>query len=349
MTRVLALFLPKGNCRVISYTDRRLGSEAIMSTSISSTPKQPLGPPENLRYVFVISRHGQRTPIMRCQNLPKNEPVDYGQLTAAGREQTFKLGQFLRHRYEAFLRDCDSSGQVLATHVSLDRCRDSIRETVRGLGVPGVPISTDPARYDVPFQASVNANMGKALKGPGRGKFETLGDLVYFVAEKTGAPWRNNADKFLVMDSLVTYVLNGNPVPDWAMPMWEDLLWADRTVFAQLLVGYERPFAASVLGRVLDTLAEKFEKRVESPDRMHIFSMSDTSLFSVLKLLNESHDVRPCFCASIMIEVYNDGTEVRVRVLYRTQDEPCLIPNKLGNPCELSKFLEFLRVIISTS
>ncbi|KAL1436518.1 hypothetical protein MTO96_049617 [Rhipicephalus appendiculatus] len=324
MTRVLALFFPKGSRRGGSYTARRLGSAAKMSTSGSSAPKQPHGPPDNLLYVFVISRHGQRTPIMRCQNLPKNEPVDYGQLTATGRDQTFKLGQFLRGRYEAFLRSCDSPGEVLATHVSLDRCRDSVRETVRGLGVPAVPISTDPTRYDVPFSGSVNANMDRALKGPGRGKFETLGDLVHFVAEKTGAPWRNNTDKFLVMDSLVTYVLNGNPVPDWAKSMWEDLLWADRTVFAQLLVGYERPFAAYVLGRVLDTLAEKFEERVEGPDRMQVFSMSDTSLFSVLKLLNESHDVRPCFCASILIEVYKDGQEVRVRVLYRAEDEPCL-------------------------
>lgn len=320
-----------------------------MSASGCAAPKQPLGLPDNLLYVFVISRHGQRTPIMRCQNLPNKESVDYGQLTSTGRDQTFKLGQFLRDRYDEFLRGSDSPGQVLATHVSLDRCRDSVRETVRGLGVPVAPITTDPMRYDVPFFGCVNENMDKALQGPGRGKFKTLGELVHFVANKIGAPWRNNADKFLVMDSLVTYVLNGNPVPDWAKPMWDDLLWADRTVFAQLLVGYERPFAASVLGRVLDTLSERFEKRVAGPDRMHVFSMSDTSLFSVLKLLNGSHDVRPCFCASILIEVYKDGRGNSVRVLYRTQEEPLLVPtNNIENPCELSKFLEFLRGILNT-
>ncbi|XP_037519232.1 uncharacterized protein LOC119396203 [Rhipicephalus sanguineus] len=184
-----------------------------MSASSSASPKQLHGVPDNLLYVFVISRHGQRTPIARCQNLPKKEPVDYGQLTAKGREQTFKLGQYLRDRYDAFLRGSDSPGHVLATHVSLDRCRDSVKETVRGLGVPAAPISTDPTRYDVPFLGSVNDNTDRALEGPGRGKFKTLGDLIHFVAEKTGAPWRNNTDKFLVMDSLVTYVLNGNPVP----------------------------------------------------------------------------------------------------------------------------------------
>ncbi|KAH7948289.1 hypothetical protein HPB52_020233 [Rhipicephalus sanguineus] len=214
-----------------------------MSASSSASPKQLHGVPDNLLYVFVISRHGQRTPIARCQNLPKKEPVDYGQLTAKGREQTFKLGQYLRDRYDAFLRGSDSPGHS----------------------------------------------------------------------------------------------------------MWEDLLWADQTVFAQILVGYERPFAAYILGHVLDALAEKFEERVKGPDRMHVFSMSDTSLFSVLKLLNESHDVRPCFCASILIEVYKDGNVNRVRVLYRAEDEPCLVPtNKVENPCELSEFLEFLRGILNT-
>nr|XP_050027405.1 testicular acid phosphatase homolog [Dermacentor andersoni] len=323
-----------------------------MSASGSAAAKQPQGPPDNLLYVFVISRHGQRTPIIRCQNLPNSEPVDYGQLTAKGREQTFILGQLLRDRYKAFLEASDtraSDGQVVATHVALDRCRDSLKETLRGLGVPTAATSADPTRYDVPFLGSVNDNIDKALKGPGRGDFKTLGDLVAFVAKKTGAPLRNDRDKFLVLDSLVTHVLNGNPVPDWAEPMWEDLMWADRTVFTQLLVGYERPFASYVLGRVLDTLSDKFEKRVERPDRMHVFSMSDTSVFSALKLLDGSHDVRPCFCASILIEVYGDGPTERVRVLYRAQEEPYLVSmDKIENPCELSKFMEFLRDVLKT-
>lgn len=318
-----------------------------MSTPCSAAAKQPQGPPDNLLYVFVISRHGQRTPIMSCQNLPKSEPVDYGQLTAKGREQTFILGQLLRDRYKAFLEASDTPGQVVATHVGLDRCRDSLKETLRGLGVPAAATSADPTRYDVPFFSSVNDNIDKALKGPGRGDFKTLGDLVAFVAKKTGAPWRDDRDKFLVLDSLVTHVLNGNPVPDWAEPMWDDLLWADQTVFAQLLVGYERPFASYVVGQVLDTLADKFEKRVERPDRMHVFSMSDTSVFSALKLLNGSHDIRPCFCASILIEVYGDGPTERVRVLYRAQEEPYLVStDKIGNPCELNKFMEFLRDVL---
>ncbi|KAL1479446.1 hypothetical protein MTO96_034822 [Rhipicephalus appendiculatus] len=285
-----------------------------MSSTVSAAQNQPQGPPENLLYVFVISRHGPRTPVIPCKKLLKKDPVDYGQLTEKGREQTFKLGQFLRDRYRVFLEaSIEKPGQVLATYVDLDRLK---------------------------------ANLDKALKEPGRGSFVTLGDLTAFVAEKTGAPLRNNIEKFLVVDSLVTYVFNGNPVPDWAKPMWDDILWADQRVFVRSLVGYERSFAAYVLGRVLDTLAVQLEKR---PDKMHLFSMSDTSVFSVVKLLDTSHAGRPCFLATILIEVYKDGPKDFVRVLYRTKDEPCLVPiEKLGNPCELIKFLEFVRSVLKT-
>lgn len=318
-----------------------------MSATVPAAPNQRQEPPDKLLYVFVISRHGQRTPVMPCEKLPKKEPVDYGQLTAKGREQTFRLGQFLGDRYKTFLGAIDKPGQVLATHVALDRCRDSVNEIVRGMGVPAAATTADPTRYDVPFQESVNRNMDKALKEPGQGNFATLGDLIGFVAEKTGAPWRNNGDKFLVMDSLVTHVFNGNPVPDWAEHIWDDLLWADQRVFVRSLVGYELPFAAYVLGRVLDTLTVKFEKNIERPDKIHVFSMSDTSVFSALKLLDPSHDGRPCFCASILIEVYKDGSKDCVRVLYRDKEEPCLVPvDKVGNPCELIKFLEFLRGVL---
>ncbi|KAH7962946.1 testicular acid phosphatase [Rhipicephalus sanguineus] len=321
-----------------------------MSATVSTAQNQRQGPPENLLYVFVISRHGQRTPVIPCKKLFKKEPTDYGQLTANGREQTFRLGQFLRDRYKLFLEASGKTGQVLATHVGLDRCRDSVKETLRGLGVPAAATNVDPTVYDVPFLLdSLNANLDKALKEPGRGNFATLGDLIAFVAEKTGAPLQNNTEKFLVMDSLVTYVFNGNPVPEWAKPLWDDLLWADQRVFVRSLVGYEQPFAAYVLGRVLDTLAVKLEEGVERPDKMHLFSMSDTNVFSALKLLNTSPGGRPCFCASILIEVYKDGPKDFVRVLYRTKDEPCVVHmEKVGNPCELIRFLEFLRSVLKT-
>ncbi|XP_077539943.1 prostatic acid phosphatase-like [Haemaphysalis longicornis] len=304
--------------------------------------------PENLLYAVVISRHAQRTPILPCQKLPKKVPEGYGQLTKQGHEQAYKLGAFLRTRYRDFLA-ADKPGQLLATHVRLDRCRDSINDTLKGLGVAVTP-DLDPTRYDLLFQSSLSDNFDAVLHEPARGDFPTMGHLLAFVGEKTGAPTQEKSHKYLALDSLMTHTLNDNPVPSWAEPFWDDLVWADRRIFELALSGHELSFAASVLGKTLETFSLKFEKAVQRPDKMHVFSMSDTSLFSVLKLFNQSYDGRPCFCASIFFELYKEKSNNYVQVLLSTEENPhFVILEKLENPCPLSEFLQFLRIIVSTA
>lgn len=319
-----------------------------MHVNTSAAPRG-VQAPGNLLYAFIISRHGQRTPIMCCKNLPKNVPEDHGQLTKAGREQTFKLGQCLRARYKGFL-EAGKRDQLLATHTRIQRCRESLNETVRGLAVPTVtPPEVDPTRYDLLFQASLIENIDAVLQAPGQGDFLSMGQLLAYIAEKTGAPTREKREKFLVMDSLMTYVSIGNPIPVWAKPIWNDLIAADRKMFGLALSGNELWYAANVLGRVEETLAQKFEKGVQRPDRMHVFSMSDSSVYSTLKLLNHSYDDHPGFCASVFFEVFEDSSKVkRVQVLSTVAEEaPQLVAmDKLKNPCELKEFLDFLRAIL---
>ncbi|KAH7947268.1 hypothetical protein HPB52_009009 [Rhipicephalus sanguineus] len=197
-------------------------------------------------YAFVVSRHGQRTPIMCCKMLPKNVPEDHGQLTREGHEQTFKLGLFLRVRYKRFLV-ADEPDQLLATHVRLQRYH---------------------------------------------------------------------------------------------------------RMFGLALTGNELWYAENVLGEVVETLSQKFEKGIERPDRLHVFSMSDSSVYSILKLLDTSYDDHPCFCASVIFEVFEDASKVkRVQVLLstKTDEDPQLVAtDKLKNPCELKEFLDFVRGILKS-
>ncbi|XP_037520830.1 testicular acid phosphatase homolog [Rhipicephalus sanguineus] len=312
--------------------------------------------PDNMLYAFVVSRHGQRTPIMCCKMLPKNVPEDHGQLTREGHEQTFKLGLFLRVRYKRFLV-ADEPDQLLATHVRLQRCRESLSETVRGLNFPtSTPLELDPTRYDLLFQASLIENIDLVLQAPvappGQSDFPCIGDLLAFIAEKTGAPTREKRQKFLVMDSLLTYVAVGNPIPAWAHPIWNVLIATDHRMFGLALTGNELWYAENVLGEVVETLSQKFEKGIERPDRLHVFSMSDSSVYSILKLLDTSYDDHPCFCASVIFEVFEDASKVkRVQVLLstKTDEDPQLVAtDKLKNPCELKEFLDFVRGILKS-
>ncbi|KAM7308181.1 testicular acid phosphatase-like [Ixodes scapularis] len=305
--------------------------------------------PKNILYALVVSRHAQRTPVTDCTALLKSNPEPCGQLTSKGHEQAFRFGQFLRARY-ATLLSADKPGQVLATHNYLDRCRDSIEEIIRGLGVQATP-DLDPTRYDLIFQESLRDNFDALVRHPAKGGFETMGDMLEFIAKKAGAPTKDRSERFLAMDSLITNTLNGNPMPSWAVPHWDDFLWAERKMFGMVLSGHELSMARTVLTRILDTFSLKFEAGVDRPDKLHVFSLSDTSLFSVLKLFNQSYDGRPCFCASVFFEVFCEGRgKPVVQVLFATEENPHLVMlDKLENPGPLPEFVSFVRSVLGSN
>lgn len=78
----------------------------------------------NLEYVFVISRHGQRSPLTKCTLLPKPSTEDYGQLTVYGREQMRALGRLLKDRYGSMLTE--QPGEVIASHNRQQRTKESV-------------------------------------------------------------------------------------------------------------------------------------------------------------------------------------------------------------------------------
>lgn len=320
-----------------------------MSAPCSASTKE-VGPPDGLQYVFVISRHARRTPIANSRNLDQNAANGHGDLTEEGRQQAFQLGQFIRARYKDFLRDASRKpGELLATHVGNGRCRDSVEETVRGVGISVSDIEVDPTQYDQIIFASMNANFDALEREPCQGPFSTLGEFISFIAEKTGTRIESNMDKCLVVDNLMTHVLNGNPVPGWAKHFWDDIQWADRRIFQLALQGQELSFANYGLCRLIDTLSLKFERGIERPDKVDLYCASDAVVSSTLRLLNQSYDGRPCFCASVFFEVYKNGSQNYVRVLFSPEEAPHLVAlDELDNPCEMSKFLDRLRTVLKS-
>ena len=58
-----------------------------------------------LKSLFVVFRHGARAPFFSFDESPQKElwPNGLGELTERGKKQTFRIGQFLRSNYSAFL------------------------------------------------------------------------------------------------------------------------------------------------------------------------------------------------------------------------------------------------------
>lgn len=94
---------------------------------------------DELKFVHVITRHGDRTPTSFYPTDPyKNEtefwPEGLGQLTNVGKYRMFRLGQALRERYNDFLSD--SPREVSVRSSASERCLESAEALAAGLYPP---------------------------------------------------------------------------------------------------------------------------------------------------------------------------------------------------------------------
>ncbi|KAF6039833.1 hypothetical protein EB796_001869 [Bugula neritina] len=85
----------------------------------------------------VLFRHGDRSPTAP---LPKNQysnesywPFGWGELTNTGREQQYRLGLFLRQRYDSVIDDVFNYKNIEVRSSDVDRCLVSAYSNLAGL------------------------------------------------------------------------------------------------------------------------------------------------------------------------------------------------------------------------
>ncbi|XP_064473203.1 uncharacterized protein LOC135387920 [Ornithodoros turicata] len=296
-------------------------------------------------YVFVVCCHGLRTPLVECSNLPKEEPEDYGQLTAAGREQAVQLGSRIRNRYRSILTA--QEGSVITTHNENECAQETARLILNGMHLPPTTPFRDNTDYRDLYERTLAQRYATIMASLCRGRFRTIQHMVDFVREGIGSPSTSQSTTLLCLDSLRTHVMNGHAVPEWAVADWEDILWADHKVFQMSLEGIEKPLAQYILGEILETLVVMYERGHFREDKVHVFSVSDMNLLAVLKLLNRFYDARPTFSAALFIEVFRDAAGLRVKVVFAGDATATpLRLDRISNPCPLANFLTELRYLL---
>ncbi|XP_019789724.1 prostatic acid phosphatase isoform X5 [Tursiops truncatus] len=94
---------------------------------------------KELRFVTLVFRHGDRSPIETFPNDPIKEsswPQGFGQLTQLGMEQHYELGQYIRKRYEKFLNKSYKHEQVFVRSTDIDRALMSAMTSLAALFPP---------------------------------------------------------------------------------------------------------------------------------------------------------------------------------------------------------------------
>ncbi|XP_064473202.1 testicular acid phosphatase-like [Ornithodoros turicata] len=297
-----------------------------------------------VEYVFVLSRHGERTPLTQCSKLVKTSPEGYGQLTKTGRKQCKNLGKMLRERYPNLLKG--QPGEVRATCNKLPRTFQGVRRTLKGLGFKDVIPAEDATDYDI-IEVSALAKNYSSMMEECIGQFKTMGDILDYTVKNTGSPTKPEKAVLQSLDNVITHVHNGHPIPQWASGHWQAMIWAHDRLFEMSLAGAKKRAAAYAMTQLLNTLGKKFEKKRQLPDKMHLFMTSDVVVFSFVRLLCSTYDKRPPFCASFFFEVFLEKNEPRLHLMYYSEAVHASVAmDNLPNPCSVHEFTQELRRIL---
>ena len=194
---------------------------------------------EDVEFVIVVYRHGDRTPIQPYPTDPyrnaSNWPVGFGQLTPRGKMMQYNLGKYLRERYGGSLLSSGySETEITVRSTDVDRTLMSAQSNLAGLYPPvgdqiwnkelmwqPVPVHTVPLTEDNLLSSHADcprmkAAISEVLASEEIAKIDADYDWVYeYVTEKIGDNVTNMIEVDYIFDTLFIEKLYNKTLPAW--------------------------------------------------------------------------------------------------------------------------------------
>ncbi|KAH7646619.1 lysosomal acid phosphatase-like protein [Dermatophagoides farinae] len=292
-----------------------------------------------LKFVILIHRHGDRTPIETYPRDPYRDgqkywPDGWGQLTLDGKKRMYNLGLYLSKRY-TFIRSSAS-----------DRCLESVSLVLAGLYPPNdrwkwndnlgqkwqpFPIQTVP--HDIDGMLNPQSKCKKAeqiLADIYKSKsvieyYNQMKSTLLYVQDNTGYENVNLIKAEEIFDSLLNEKLFGYKLPAWVDTNIYTKLKeiSDKTFIFDAMTREIQKFRAGLLLADIwqhisnHELLDNDDDDDDNKHRLYIYSTHDDQLSVFMSALNNFNGIAPPYGSTIMMEIHQNHTdESFIRMYY---------------------------------
>ncbi|XP_061442963.1 prostatic acid phosphatase-like isoform X2 [Rhineura floridana] len=335
-----------------------------------------------LKFVLVIYRHGDRSPIEVYPTSLHNEsewPQGFGQLTKIGMQQQYELGQYLKKRYSNFISTAYKREEILIQSTETDRTIMSAQANLAGLFPPSgdqiwnpkiiwqpipvhvVPKADNPKlrfpmfncpRYKKLLRETMRSNEFQAKIQPYKEFMKTIAS--YSGYDPRTLIYLDNFKMWHVQDTLFCESIHNYTLPVWATQDVRAKL-AELTVLSlsSLFGIYKREEKARLQGGLLvKAILENLSRAAKNSEKrkMLVYSAHDTTLGALQMALNVYNERLPPYAACQIFELYQENNgEHTIEMYFRnhTVKDPCqLTLPGCSSACPLSKFAELVTPIL---
>lgn len=306
----------------------------------------------NVRFVAIIFRHGDRTPIQPYPTDPwGNEslwPVKFGQLTNTGKRQLYALGKWLNERYSHLVPEIYDPAQFQVNSTDVDRTLMSALVLLAGFFPPmkyslwnpllkwqPTPVHTVPEKYDdlLAMKKTCPAYDEEYQKLTDSQEYKdqlnVYGNLMDFVSVCSGEQITGYNDLNDIYSTLFIENLYNFTLPRWTTSIFPDKL-KEPACYSFIPPTGTQKLARLKVGPLLDVIVGNIYKAIseiksggENTLKISMYSGHDITVANVLNALDLFDGNCPVYTATVIIElIYDTATNTPfVRILYRNSTE----------------------------
>ncbi|KAL2726136.1 venom acid phosphatase Acph-1-like isoform X2 [Vespula maculifrons] len=328
-----------------------------------------------LKLLNVIFRHGDRTPDdNKLERYPNDPYINYdfypmgrGQLTNNGIVREFKLGEFLRKRYDNYFGKIYTPSIVKARSSDYDRTKASLQLVLAGLFPPkGIQIWNPQLEWQpIPseYVPKVDDNLFLSDDCPRyleeydrvlelseyKKEFAEFEDLTAELTKLTGKNITTSLNMANLYHSLMAIYSMNLSLPEWAKSIFPYGKLYNATVFAYKTSNYNKSlrkiYGGALLKKFVENMMEYVNGTLKTGRKLFLYSGHETNIASLLYTLNAYTPHIPAYSSSIIMELlYKEGIYY-VKVLHYLGIPPELEVVQLPGCeviCPLNKFLQLI-------